>query len=69
MLNRGVLATDIKPWAVRMAMENAALNGVAHLVTARPADRWRDPFVQGGGRYSLVFANILARPLCRMTRG
>ncbi|MEA2731581.1 MAG: ribosomal protein methyltransferase, partial [Acetobacteraceae bacterium] len=68
LLNRPVLATDIEPWAVRVAAENAELNGVAHLVTARLADGWRDPFVRGHGPYDLVFANILARPLCLMAR-
>ena len=68
LLNRQVLATDIDPWAVRVAKENAALNGVAHQVTARLADGWCDPFVRGNGPYDLVFANILARPLCMMAR-
>jgi ribosomal protein L11 methyltransferase len=68
LLNHPVLATDIEPWAVRVAGENAALNGVAHLVTARLADGWRDPFVRAHGPYDLVFANILARPLCLMAR-
>jgi ribosomal protein L11 methyltransferase len=68
LLNRPVLATDIEPWAVRVANENAELNGVAHLVTARLADGWRDPFVRAHGPYDLVFANILARPLCLMAR-
>jgi ribosomal protein L11 methyltransferase len=68
LLNRPVLATDIEPWAVRVARENAALNGVARLVTVRLADGWRDPFVRAGGRYDLVFGNILARPLCLMAR-
>jgi ribosomal protein L11 methyltransferase len=30
------------------------------------ADGWRDPVVRVGGPYDLVFANILARPLCLM---
>jgi len=68
LLNRAVLATDIEPWAVRVAAENAALNGMAHLVTVRLADGWRDPFVRGHAPYDLVFANILARPLCLMAR-
>jgi ribosomal protein L11 methyltransferase len=68
LLNRPVLATDIEPWSVRVAAENAALNGVGHLVTARLADGWGDPFVRGHGPYDLVFANILARPLCMMSR-
>lgn len=68
LLNRAVLATDIEPWAVRVAAENAAMNGVAHLVSVRLADGWRDPFVRSKGPYDLVFANILARPLCLMAR-
>lgn len=68
LLNRRVLATDIEPWAVRVAAENAALNGVAGLVSVRLADGWRDRVVRAGGPYDLVFANILARPLCLMAR-
>jgi ribosomal protein L11 methyltransferase len=68
LLNRPVLATDIEPRAVRVAAENAELNRVAHLVTVRLADGWRDPFVRAHGAYDLVFANILARPLCLMAR-
>lgn len=68
LLKRPVLATDIEPWAVRVARENAALNRVDRLVTVRLADGWRDPFVRGGGPYDLVFGNILARPLCLMAR-
>ena len=67
-LKQTVLATDIEPWAVRVAAENATLNRVAHLVDVRLADGWRDPFVRAGGPYDLVFANILARPLCLMAR-
>ena len=68
LLNRPVLATDIEPWAVRVAAENAELNGVGRLVKARLADGWSDPFVRGHAPYDLVFANILARPLCLMAR-
>jgi ribosomal protein L11 methyltransferase len=66
--NRPVLATDIEPWAVRVAEENAKLNRVAHLVSVRLADGWRDPVVRAHGPYDLVFANILARPLCLIAR-
>lgn len=68
LLSRPVLATDIEPWAVRVARENAALNGIAHRVRVRLADGWRDPFVRNAGPYDLVFANILARPLCLMAK-
>jgi ribosomal protein L11 methyltransferase len=51
---RGIEALDIDPQAVRAAHENAARNGVA-LRAALPD--------AAGGRYSLVLANILAKPL------
>ncbi|HET8997053.1 MAG TPA: 50S ribosomal protein L11 methyltransferase [Acetobacteraceae bacterium] len=66
LLRRPVLATDIEPWSVRVAGDNARLNGVAHLVRPLRADGWRDARVRAGGPYDLVFANILARPLCLM---
>jgi len=68
LLHRPVLATDIEPWSVRVAAENARMNGLSHLVRARLADGWRDVVVRRGAPYDLVFANILARPLCSMAR-
>jgi ribosomal protein L11 methyltransferase len=68
LLKRPVLAADIDPGAVRVARENAVLNGVGRLVRPVLADGWRDPVVRGGGPYDLVFANILARPLCLMAK-
>ena len=68
LLHRRVLATDIEPWSVRVAAENAAANGVSRLVRCRLADGWRDPVVAGAGPFDLVFANILARPLAGMAR-
>jgi ribosomal protein L11 methyltransferase len=67
MLHRPVLATDIEPWSVRVAEQNAAMNGVKGLVRPVLADGWRAPVVSAG-RYDLVFANILARPLCAMAQ-
>lgn len=63
-----VLATDIEPWSVRVAATNANVNGVRRLVRARLADGWTARAVRKGRPYDLVFANILARPLCRMAR-
>src|SRR6185437_11099700 len=40
LLNRPVLATDIEPWSVRVAGENARLNGVGHRVRPVLADGW-----------------------------
>jgi ribosomal protein L11 methyltransferase len=49
---------------VRVTCQNAEMNGLRTLVRARLGTGWR-----GAGkaaRYDLVFANILARPLCLM---
>ena len=68
LLHRPVLAVDIEPWSVRVAGQNAALNRLGRLVRSAPADGWRGPAVRRGAPYDLVFANILARPLCAMAR-
>lgn len=65
---RRVLATDIEPWSVRVAEQNARMNGVGMLVRARLADGWGERHVRAGRPYDLVFANILARPLCAMAK-
>ena len=68
LLRRPVLATDIEPWSVRVAGQNAAANGVGRSVRPVLGDGWHARAVQAGAPYDLVFANILARPLCRMAR-
>lgn len=65
-LHRRVLATDIEPWSVRVARENAAANGVGRQIRVVLANGWRNRLVRTRGPYDLVFANILARPLCAM---
>jgi ribosomal protein L11 methyltransferase len=68
LLHRPVLATDIEPWSVQVAGQNAALNRLHTLIRFRLADGWRDRAVRAGAPYDLVLANILARPLCLMAR-
>ena len=68
LLHRPVLGSDIEPWSVRVAQQNAALNRLGRLVRFRLADGWRHPAIRADGPYDLVFANILARPLCLMAR-
>lgn len=65
---RRVLATDIEPWSVRVCDQNARLNGLtAPRLRSILADGWTHRALKGA-RYDLVFANILARPLCAMAR-
>jgi ribosomal protein L11 methyltransferase len=67
-LRRRVMATDIEPWSVRVARDNARLNGVHRQIKSILADGWRTGAVRAGGPYNLVFGNILARPLRKMAR-
>lgn len=66
LLHRKVLASDIDFRAARVANANARLNQVAGLVRAIRADGWIDKHITRAAPYDLVFANILARPLCAM---
>jgi ribosomal protein L11 methyltransferase len=68
LLHRPVLASDIEPWSIHVAQQNAALNRLGGLTHFRLADGWRNSAVRAGGPYDLVFANILAKPLCLMAR-
>jgi ribosomal protein L11 methyltransferase len=63
---KGVLATDIDARAARVARSNATINGVHNLVHSLKADGWMSPVISKKAPFDLVFANILARPLCAM---
>ncbi|WP_215764217.1 50S ribosomal protein L11 methyltransferase [Gluconobacter sp. P1D12_c] len=68
LLHRPVLAVDIEPWSVRTAKANARLNGQGNLLDCRFGNGWNTAQVRVKAPYDLVFANILARPLCRMAQ-
>ena len=68
VLHRKVLATDIDPWSVRVARSNAKLNRMGPMLRAERADGWLSTCVRKPAPYDLVFANILARPLCAMAK-
>ena len=68
LLNRRVLASDIDPWSVRTAQANARLNQLADRMRCVRADGWASPALRTAAPFDLVFANILARPLCAMAR-
>ena len=61
-----VLASDIDPEAVRIAHENARLNGVAPLVRCLHAAGLAAPGFRTRAPFDLVFANILLAPLKRL---
>lgn len=68
LLRRRVLASDIDAWSVRTARANAALNRLASRIRVVRSDGWTAPVLTASGPYDLIFANILARPLCRMAK-
>lgn len=60
---RGVLASDIDPRSVEIAMENAAANGVSDMVETLLADGFADARIAAAAPFDFIFANILAGPL------
>jgi ribosomal protein L11 methyltransferase len=65
-LRRKVLASDIDPVSVRVARDNARLNGVGNLVETVHAAGFSAPTFGGRKPFDLVLANILANPLRQM---
>jgi len=65
-LRIGVLASDIDPLSVRVAADNARLNGASELVESIRATGFAAPQFARRGPFDLVLANILANPLRQM---
>lgn len=61
-----VMAVDIDPQAVEVAHGNAAVNGVADLVTAYQGAGYDCAALADGESYDLIVENILAEPVCAM---
>ncbi|CAN1543625.1 PrmA Ribosomal protein L11 methylase [Rhabdaerophilaceae bacterium] len=67
-LKQTVQGGEIDPDSVVIARENARLNGVMTLVRVHRAAGLAHPALRGHRRYDLVLANILARPLRKLSR-
>jgi ribosomal protein L11 methyltransferase len=65
-LRAQILASDIDPLSVRVARDNARLNGSANLLTAIEATGFSAPQIANLAPFDLVLANILANPLRQM---
>jgi ribosomal protein L11 methyltransferase len=65
-LHGEVLASDIDPLSVRVARDNARLNGTGDLVEMIQATGFSAPRFAKRGPFDLVLANILANPLRQM---
>ncbi|MGO8911028.1 MAG: 50S ribosomal protein L11 methyltransferase [Bradyrhizobium sp.] len=65
-LHGKVLASDIDPLSVKVAADNARLNGTGDLVETIRATGFSAPQFGQRGPFDLVLANILANPLRQM---
>jgi ribosomal protein L11 methyltransferase len=65
-VQRAVLASDIDPLSVRVARDNARLNGAGNLVQTIRATGFSAAEFAKHGPFDLVLANILANPLRQM---
>ncbi|KQO80291.1 50S ribosomal protein L11 methyltransferase [Rhizobium sp. Leaf262] len=61
-----VLATDIDPIAIKVAKENARLNGIVSGMALETAPGFHSDAFRKHGPFDLIIANILARPLIKM---
>ena len=66
VLHLPVMASDIDPQAVDVALVNASANDVAELVSCVEAAGFDHPAIAEIGPYDLVFANILKGPLVEL---
>jgi ribosomal protein L11 methyltransferase len=63
-----VLATDIDPVAIAVAIDNARANAVRPLIRYAVADGTVHHAIRTAAPYDLVIANILAAPLTRLAK-
>jgi len=62
-----VTASDIDPESARVTRRHAEVNRITGRVSAFVADGYRSALISRRGPYDLIIANILARPLSRMS--
>ena len=66
VLEGAVIASDIDPVAVEVALANAAANGVSGRIACVEAAGFEHPELAARSPYDLVFANILKGPLVEL---
>jgi len=67
LTKRTVIASDIDPVATRVTIQNARANKVHPLIKAFTATGFDHPDLNAGAPYDLIVANILAKPLVRLS--
>lgn len=68
LLHKPVIAVDIEPWSVRVAQLNARMNTLGQQIKCYYGNGWQTRQIKKYAPFDLVFANILARPLCKMAK-
>lgn len=68
LLKRKVLAIDNDTWSVKTAQNNLKRNALHPFITCKCGNGWLSPYIRQQAPFDLVFANILARPLCKMAK-
>jgi ribosomal protein L11 methyltransferase len=66
--NVPVLAADIDPVSVQVTVDNARLNKIGHMIQSVCSDGYKHRKIARNGPYDLILANILARPLAKLSR-
>ena len=68
LLHKPVFAVDIDPWSVLTSRQNAQRNKLHRYIRCYLGNGWYTPVLRHKAPFDLVFANILARPLCLMAK-
>lgn len=66
--HKRVFAVDIETESTRVSRLNARRNRLSPWFVAETGDGWHGALARQNAPYDLVFANILARPLCKMAK-
>ncbi|MBR2124832.1 MAG: 50S ribosomal protein L11 methyltransferase [Acetobacter sp.] len=68
LLHKPILAVDIDPWSVLTTQQNTRRNKLHRHISCHLGNGWHTPALRHKAPFDLVFANILARPLCLMAK-
>jgi len=63
-----VMASDIDLESMRVTNHNAKANNLHKYINATSGNGYTSPMVQNGAKYDLIVSNILANPLCKLSK-
>lgn len=62
-----IYAVDIDPESIRVTDNHARANGVRKMMKLQAGNGFKAPLARSHAPYNLLLANILAKPLCKMS--